>query len=224
MHHHHHGCIGIVLAGGLSRRMGQDKSQLIHPESACSQTMLSFSQTLLSDVGVDRVVISTSTENFTTDASLGLGLGIENTITVPDLMPTLGPLGGIYSVFTQVPCQAAVIIPVDLPLMNAKVLQELKQAGQLLKQAVHFKQHALPLYLPNNAYTELFFNQHLAQVNTKVQNTQAHNKKGPSIKALLAQMPHQSITCSTPNALTNTNTPADWQRAQSQLLTPLRSF
>ncbi|WP_245961391.1 molybdenum cofactor guanylyltransferase [Thalassotalea euphylliae] len=214
MNNHQNGCIGIVLAGGLSRRMGQNKSQLMRTQQASSQTMLSFSQELLTDAGVDRVVISASSENLTADSTLNKTDNKAN--IVPDLMPKLGPLGGIYSVFAQVPCQAALIIPVDLPLMNAKVLTQLKQAGQLLKQAVHFEQHSLPLYLPNNAYTELFFNQHLVQL--------SQSAKGPSIKALLAQMPHQSIRCLTPSTLTNTNTPDDWQQAQSQLLTPLRSY
>ncbi|MAG76860.1 MAG: molybdopterin biosynthesis protein, partial [Colwelliaceae bacterium] len=48
-------CIGIVLAGGQSTRMGQDKSQL---ETLNSQNMLDFSQSLLKSIGINHVVIS----------------------------------------------------------------------------------------------------------------------------------------------------------------------
>ena len=205
-------CLGIVLAGGLSSRMGQDKSQLVRntstnaePNSQQTETMLAFSQSLLNKAGIKQVVIS----------------GGEHGIN--DLVPQLGPVGGIYSVFEQVPCSAALIIPVDLPLMTAEVLASLIQAGQISKKAVHFNHHSLPLYLPNNGYTELFFNQQLTNTNIST-SVAGKGGKGPSIKSLLKQVPHQTISCPQPQTLTNTNTPEQWQSAQVQLSMPTRSF
>ncbi|NMP32139.1 molybdenum cofactor guanylyltransferase [Thalassotalea sp. M1531] len=189
-----HGCIGIVLAGGLSSRMGSDKAQLMRD----NKSMLDFSTQLLNEVGVDRVVVS------------------GNNYHVPDIFPQQGPVGGIYSVFNQVPCQAALIIPIDLPLMDTETLTSLKQAGQVLSKAVHFDDHSLPLYLPNNAFTELFFEQ-------KIQVHLNSTGKGPSIKAMLKQVPHQTIKCRKASALTNTNTPNQWQQVQSQIFMPTRS-
>jgi len=189
-----HQCIGIVLAGGLSSRMGTNKAQLMRE----SQTMLDFSKQLLSDVGVDQIIVS----------------GDE--YQVADIYPQLGPVGGIYSVLSQTTCQAALIIPVDLPLMNAPTLVSLKQAGQILGKAVHFENHSLPLYLPNNGFTELFFKQQL----TSFEN---NGGKGPSIKGMLKQVPHQTVKCPNAKCLTNTNTPAQWQQVTSQISMPTRS-
>ncbi|WP_448214144.1 molybdenum cofactor guanylyltransferase [Colwellia sp. MEBiC06753] len=192
-----HGCIGIVLAGGRSSRMGTNKALLKHN----NQTMLEFSKSLLEKAGVDQILVS--------------GEALADTKVIADIQPHLGPVGGIYSVFNQQVVKAALIIPVDLPLMTVDVLKQLKQAGQLLNKAVAFNDHSLPLYLPNTAYSELFFNQAF--------KANQSNGKGPSIKALLSQVPFQNIVCSAPKTLTNANTPEQWQHIQSQLNSPIRS-
>lgn len=192
-------CIGILLAGGQSSRMGQNKSQLQRQH----QSMLEYSKQLLAETGVEKVIVS--------------GEGHD----IADSQPLLGPIGGIASVLSQVHCQAALIIPVDLPLMTAHVLTQLKQTGELSGCAVHFERHPLPLYLPTNGFTELFFSQTLQS---------AVNKQGkaPSIKALLKQVPHKQIACSNSITLTNTNTPEQWRHAQQtiqkQLRENIRSF
>ncbi|NRA60762.1 MAG: NTP transferase domain-containing protein, partial [Psychrobium sp.] len=48
------GCIGVVLAGGLSSRMGQDKASLIRNNI----NMLQFTTQLLNDVGLSKVLVS----------------------------------------------------------------------------------------------------------------------------------------------------------------------
>lgn len=195
-------CIGIVLAGGQSTRMGQDKSQL---ETLNNQNMLDFSQSLLKSIGINHVVVS------------GTKQGIADTVQ------HLGPVGGIYSVMSSQACKAALIIPVDLPLMTPDVLANLKRAGELSQKATYFNDHALPLYLPNNVFTDMYFNQ---QFNQQALTSlfehhcsgQSKNKKnGPSMKAMLSSMPHQAIRCQAPSTLTNTNTPEQWRAAQQQL-------
>ena len=262
-------CIGILLAGGLSSRMGTNKSQLIRrsnsyessgnelssnkhaseSRSSQAQSMLTFSAKLLCDAGVDQLIISANASQvaqLTNDISqlsirqptvgqAGTSQGgMFQPKIVTDLTPNLGPLGGIYSVLEQVPCQAALILPVDLPLMTSTALHTLKQTGEIKQQATLYHRHMLPLYLPNNAYTELFFKQHFSafaasalQSTPNPSDTAANARQknqGASIKTLLSQLPHQSIDCTAPNLLMNTNTPEDWQQAQSQLLSPSRSF
>jgi molybdenum cofactor guanylyltransferase len=208
-------CLGIVLAGGLSSRMGQDKSQL----SRNDIKMLDYSKRLLIDVGIKNIVVSGAFEaqnanTFATD------------IFVPDIIKQGGPVAGIYSVLQRFQPKAIFILPVDLPLMTPEVLQQLKTTGELSKKACFFQTrdgaHNIPLYLPNNAYLALFLADAFKQTGSSkiATNNTGPNKKGPSMKSLLKQVPHESIVA--PNtktfndALFNTNTPEQWQIASKK--------
>jgi len=196
-------CLGVVLAGGQSSRMGQDKAQLMRNKTK----MIDYSKQLLTDSGVSTVIISGDQHQ------------------VPDLVSQAGPVGGIYSVIIQYQPKALLILPVDLPLMKADELKKLRLAGELSQKACYFEGNNIPLYLPVNAYLELFlakaFN-HFANrsfignrsAEFSVRNKEAvHSSKGPSVKALLEQVPHKSLTITNPMFLCNTNTPEQWQQA-----------
>lgn len=187
-------CIGIVLAGGLSSRMGQDKALLPRGE----KSMLDHSKQLLTNSGCQHVVISGDQHG------------------IADVIKQAGPIGGIYSVLASLKqqgkhYQSALILPVDLPLLTTEILAKLKQVGELSAKAVSYHQHALPLYLPLNAYSELFFSQAFDQF----------SGKGPSVQSLIKQVPHQSITLANTSAqqdaLFNTNTYQQWQQANAAL-------
>jgi len=176
-------CLGIVLAGGLSSRMGQDKSQLERNKVS----MLDFSKQLLADTGVSEILVS------------------GNLHQVGDLVTNAGPLGGIYSVIAQKKPKAILVLPIDLPLMTSDALVKLKQVGELSQQACFYQQHYLPLYLPVNAYVELFFEQAFKHF----------TGKGPSIRSLMAKVPHKVLTPDNEQILFNSNTPEQWQHAKS---------
>jgi len=194
--------LGVVLAGGLSSRMGQDKALLQRNNGHSNISMTDFTKQLLIDSGINNVVISGDKQQ------------------VPDCVKSAGPVGGIHSVLQHclkknIPAKALLILPVDLPLMTVSAVNELLLKGELSQKATFFKEasgktHNIPLYLPNNAYLELF----LAK-SFKDYSAQAGDKSGPSIRALLKQVPHQSIIAKG-NILFNSNTPAEWQHAQQQ--------
>lgn len=192
------GCLGVVLAGGLSSRMGQDKAKL----QRNSTDMLGFSKQLLTDSGVNNIVVS------------------GNDYDIPDKINESGPVGGIYSVLSRFPqAKSLLILPVDLPFMTAKTLTDLRLKGELSQKASYFEGHNIPLYLPNNAYVEIFLAKEFANnsiLNTKQFSGKIAKKNGPSIKALLQHIPHQAIQCGDNKALFNTNTPEQWQQAKSQ--------
>jgi len=199
--------LGVVLAGGLSSRMGQDKSLLPRGSNRNSPSMVDFSKQLLTDSGISNIVISGDNHQ------------------VPDLVKGAGPVGGIFSVLQhclkkQIQPKALLILPVDLPLMTASALKQLRFKGELSQKASFFKEpsgrtHNIPLYLPNNAYLELF----LAQA-FKGYSAKEGEKNGPSIRGLLKQVPHQAISlennASTSQILFNSNTQQDWKIAQQQ--------
>jgi len=194
-------CLGVVLAGGLSSRMGHDKAQLFRDKNSML-SMLEFSKQMLNDSGINNIVVSG--DNY----------------DVPDKLKKTGPVGGILSVLSKFPqVKSLLILPVDLPFMTAKALADLRLKGELSQKATYFEGHNIPLYLPNNSYVELFLAQAFTQNNERVQHSNPlkssrFKTKGPSIKALLKQVPHQEIQSSDANILYNTNTPEQWQQAR----------
>ncbi|MBA6296976.1 molybdenum cofactor guanylyltransferase [Colwellia sp. MB02u-9] len=202
-------CLGVVLAGGKSSRMGQDKASLQREK----QDMLSYSMSLLKAAGSSQVLVS------------GGEQGID------DLVANLGPLGGIQSIIKQFKPQALLILPVDLPLMTSVELARLKQVGELSHQACYFTDNYLPLYLPVNAFVEQFFQQLLTKPHSQLKSKTSfsheqisadkaaskRNLTGPSVRSLLAQIPHKVVTPKNSKCLFNTNTPEQWQQAQHLL-------
>ena len=189
------GCLGIVLAGGLSSRMGENKAKLMRNDV----DMLSFSKQLLTDIGIKDIVIS------------------GNNYQVPDLIENAGPVAGIYSVLQQYRPSAILALPVDLPLMTPAALNQLKTKGELSQKACFFQGHNIPLYLPNNGYVELFMSQAFAlKQPTATGSATSAKKNGPSFKALLNQVPHISVVAEQSSHLFNTNTPEQWQQAKAR--------
>ncbi len=203
-------CVGVILAGGLSSRMGQDKAKLQRtsskPEQGAqfSQSMLDFSQQLLRDAGITHTIISGDNHQ------------------IPDMIKNAGPVGGIYSVINHyaehLQPRALMIIPVDLPLMTSQHLAKLKLTGELSQKASFFSDyqqrvHHLPLYLPNNVYLQTFFAQTFSKQNRA---SNSSKKSGPSVKALLTNIPHVSVPNHDIHALFNSNTPEQWQQAQKR--------
>jgi len=207
-------CVGVILAGGLSSRMGQDKAQLQRTlnspvqGSQFSQSMLDFSQQLLRDAGITHTIISGDNHQ------------------IPDMIKNAGPVGGIFSVLNHYPehlqPRALMIIPVDLPLMTSQYLAKLKLTGELSQKASFFSDyqqriHHLPLYLPNNVYLQTFLAQTFTKQNlASMSSNDSSKKSGPSVKAMLANIPHVSVPNSNKYVLFNSNTPVQWQQAQQQ--------
>jgi len=191
-------CLGVVLAGGLSSRMGQDKATLRRN----STDMLNISKQLLLNSGIKNVVVS------------------GDKYDIPDKVKESGPVGGIYSVLSRFPqAKSLLILPVDLPFMTAKTLADLRIKGELSQKATYFEGHSIPLFLPNDAYIEVFLSKvfsHSLIENIKDPSKKAKGKQGPSIKMLLQNTPHQAIQCTDSRVLFNTNTPEQWQQAMNQ--------
>lgn len=120
--------IGIILAGGQSSRMEQDKA-LLRIEH---QTMLERTQHTLSQTSVIKVVISRNNDNY-----------------LSDLVPHKGPLSGIHSAAMRFPRLNLLVVPVDLPFIDSQSLQKLIDVGNESHCNSRYQQHSLPLYLHN---------------------------------------------------------------------------
>lgn len=120
--------IGVVLAGGRSSRMGRDKALL---PTAGDRTFLDHACALLRELPLAQVVVS------------GARPG-----GVPDLVPGLGPLGGLHAVASATAAPAALVIPVDMPLLPRDALARLLRAGARGGRACYFDDYFFPLWLP----------------------------------------------------------------------------
>lgn len=102
---------GLVLMGGQSHRMGQDKSGLAYHGKPQRDHLTD----LLSPF-CDRVIWSVNEPQHAT-------------LTYPDrlldLYPQSGPLGGILTAFATYPDAAFLVVPCDLPLLDEKTISTL---------------------------------------------------------------------------------------------------
>ncbi len=117
---------GIVLAGGLSRRMGRDKTQLRWQ----GRTLLEHMRALLFQAGAGTVHVSGDHPGFG---------------GIPDAVPGCGPLGGLYSVVATLADGPAWVVPVDMPQLHVGLLRQLQAAADA--RCVVFAGHPLPMLL-----------------------------------------------------------------------------
>lgn len=195
-------CYGLILAGGLSSRMGADKAQL-HRNG---QTMLEYSQTLLESLGLE-VLISGGDQG------------------IPDLFPELGPLGGIYTAVKYCESEnlnidAMLIIPVDMPLLTHQLLQKLVHVGGEAGTATFYADCYLPLYLPVNNEVRGYLEQVFEEREDGKEVNQTSPKKSPrSIKRMLATLNANELSVEDAQVLSNVNTPDEWDIAK-RLINP----
>jgi len=123
---------GIILAGGKSERMGADKGL----QELCGKALITYAIQSLSEI-CSTIVISTSS-----DAYLSFGLK-----TIPDEIPGIGPMGGIYSALKQSKTEKNLVLSCDLPFVSKELLSFILKNAEGYQVAVPWqgKQHYEPL-------------------------------------------------------------------------------
>lgn len=184
--------LGVLLAGGESRRMGQDKALLAIAEYP---TLIHRQLALLQSLPVQGCVVSRHSRHQT---PVNLPVPV---LTDRNREQHEGPLAGIQAAAYAWPeATALLVLPVDLPFIRAEVLQRLLDEGQASGRAVYYDQQYLPLYLPlNDALRD--------DLNMRVELATADR----SIKGLLRRVDAIALPLpDDPCVLTNTNTPEEW--------------
>lgn len=180
--------IAILLAGGESRRMGRPKALLDWHGRPLWQHL----RDVLLTAGCTQVLVS---GNFPVDIPAAIA----------DTTPGLGPLGGIATLAAPLESGATLlVVPVDLPLLDATTLRALLDA-QPDAAALHYATHALPArFRLDDAFRDALA-ACLADENPRRRSVQA-------LAAALAagELP---LDAGAAQALTNANTPEEWQRA-----------
>ena len=101
---------GILLAGGKSRRMGEDKRHLVVGE----QTLLERSLAVLHSIFQEVLVVI---------AQDSPPLGVDARV-VRDLVPDCGSLGGLYSGLMQATTPWVFVVACDMPFLNQAVIAQ----------------------------------------------------------------------------------------------------
>ncbi|GMG87717.1 molybdenum cofactor guanylyltransferase [Biformimicrobium ophioploci] len=175
--------IGVVLAGGRSSRMGRDKALL---PVAGNGTFLEKARGLLRELPLGQVLVS------------GARPG-----GVPDLVPDRGPLGGLHAVASDSSAQAALVIPVDMPLLDSGLLADLLHAGERAGRACYFGDYFFPLWLPLDSRCRDYLQ--------RAVTGEVANSVGAMLRHLQAlSLPHPHRDGAGPEWHRNINTPAEY--------------
>lgn len=116
---------GLVLAGGKSQRMQQDKGLL----SYHGVPQREYMHDLLQQTGIEEVFYSCRAEQ-------AIELGVERSL--PDQFLGLGPFGGMLTAFQSDPNAAWLVVACDLPFLTAATIDQLLQERNLSKIATAF--------------------------------------------------------------------------------------
>ncbi|HVI56736.1 MAG TPA: molybdenum cofactor guanylyltransferase [Luteibacter sp.] len=122
--------VGLILAGGLSSRMGEDKALL----AIDGVTMLRRTASILRNLGAGLVAVSGSRPG-----------------GVPDRWPHAGPVGGMASAAEVLPDGELLVVPVDMPKLGPAVLLPLLAERTL--SATRWAGHPLPMRITLDAGT-----------------------------------------------------------------------
>lgn len=125
--------VGVVLAGGLSSRMGRDKALLPWGEA----TLLDHMIGLLKASGLAQVVVSGERPGYR---------------SVADPEPNQGPGVAIsHLLATLEPDAWALVVPVDMPMLTPDLIRRLLGEPGRPPQAAHYAGQPLPALLPSRA-------------------------------------------------------------------------
>jgi molybdopterin-guanine dinucleotide biosynthesis protein A len=124
---------GIILAGGSSRRMGQNKALLSLPTNQ-AVTFVEHLASLLVECCVETFIVARDQASASAYAYRGVHVVFDKT-------PGIGPLMGLYSGLSAMNTERALVLAVDLPLVQPALLTFLLSqpvgAGTLLVPVVH---------------------------------------------------------------------------------------
>ena len=176
-------CIGVVLAGGLSSRMGRDKALL----SWRGRPLIEHQLEVLREAGADEVRVSGARPDYA---------------GIADPIAQAGPLGGLAGIAEATAGEAdLLVIPVDMPLLRAGLLRRLRDERPRAR-SLSFAARVLPLRLRLDAGSRMA----LADLMSR------DDPRQRSIRALQAAIGHDELALDAVEAaqLADCNTATEW--------------
>ena len=183
---------GLVLAGGGSSRMGQDKGLLEYHHGIPQVLWL----TRLLEGFCKSVYVSVNSRQHEVDPYVGLP-------TLLDRTPYQGPAAGLLSAWEEIPGAARLVVAVDLPFVNEETLERLVAGRSPGSLATAFR-HPVGILEPVCT---------LWEPAARVVITEQFVAGEWSLRQVLEAGPVGELTPSTPRVLRSVNTPNEYQKA-----------
>ncbi|QRN55909.1 molybdenum cofactor guanylyltransferase [Dyella caseinilytica] len=170
--------IGVVLAGGLSSRMGRDKAML----SWHGRPLIEHQIAMLQAAGVDTVHVSGDRPDYQ---------------GIADPVAHAGPLGGIAGIAANCSDGDLLIVPVDMPRLQSALLRQLLEASTP-SGSTHFTGHVLPMRLRLDDTCRTALKALMAANDHRMRSLRALQERvGVSVIPLNAEDEMQLIDCNT---------------------------
>ncbi len=178
-----------ILCGGSSRRMGSDKARLAHPAGG---TLIEHAIALAAGAAPRVLLLSGDGGRYPETGLLEL----------PDAAPSAGPLGGLVAGLRAADGAPLLLLPVDLPFLDAAALETLLAAHARGEAPVTVAGEAGRLCPLPSIWDPACLKPAEAAL--------AAGRR--ALHALIARLPHQVIALPLP-ALANWNGPEDLPRS-----------
>jgi len=174
---------GLILCGGKSSRMGQDKA-LIDFEG---KTLLNHATDLFETLDIE----------FFLSINAGQQKLRDHYRCVEDSFEHIGPLGGIVSALRALSSNL-LVIPVDMPRLSQGLMLQLAEARDIQEMVRCFQLNGRPEPFPS-----IWSAKAVAQLEAFIKEGQF------SLQKTIARLPHQLIDCDHPELFRNINSPED---------------
>ena len=197
-----HPLYGLVLAGGISSRMKQDKALLTYHES---NQLVHTAKLLLKHC--QRVFISCRHDQQKEYSSFGFPLIIDRYIDI-------GPMAGLLSAQHHHPATPWLVAACDLPLLDHKSVGRLASGRVPWKSATAFRHESTGKTEPLCAIYE---------PKSRLKLLEMHARGSNSLKSFLRNAPVHYLSLTDPECLQNINDPVDKAAAEQLLATNPRN-
>ena len=190
----------LLLAGGKSRRMGQDKATLLYQ----GRTQLARTLDLLRQLDIPSSLSIRQGQDLPDEAKSADATAIQDQPGLEDI----GPFGGILSAFAKLPRHALLVLACDLPFLDNETLETLLAQREPTRLATAYRSHHDGLPEPLCAIWEPHGLPHLReQLEARLRCP----------RKILIQGDTHLLTLPIPHALDNINTPEDYAEALARL-------
>ncbi|HWN10167.1 MAG TPA: molybdenum cofactor guanylyltransferase [Pyrinomonadaceae bacterium] len=132
-----HSIAGFILAGGKSRRMGKDKWKLLLDGRRFIDRIADEIKCVASSVAV----VGDLDGSLTIDGTPATAASV---MTVPDIFPQWGALGGVHAALTNCDAEWALVVACDFPFVTKELFLHLARVRDNFEAVAPVQQDQIP--------------------------------------------------------------------------------